>query len=150
MEIQSRVNLEYDLRLFPYGRELLERIERLGESSFSKDFHLVVRKTGLAGNSRTTERIVNPSFNLLILTIAISGSPEAVLRRTRLTLQDGTTGRFYWEMASAPLAGAVLGKAPLWGIPILNLKGRALDLTIENASATTLDLLEIVFRGVKF
>jgi hypothetical protein len=159
MEIQSRVNLEYDLRLFPHGKALLERIERLGESTWAKDHHVVVRKTGIAPLSVTTERIVHPSFNFLILVISASGQPESVFRNVALSLSDGTTGRVYWGSPGpaglrgvrAPLVGGVLGTVPLWGIPILLLKGRPLDLTIRNRSTTqALDLLEIVFRGVRF
>jgi|GEM_PF-6871571 len=147
MEIHSRVNVEYDLRLFPHARALVERLERLGESSYSKDHHIVIRKANFSGTS--TERIVNPHYNFLVLTVGISGSPTAALRETRITLADGMMGRIYMD-APAQVAGAPIGRAPLWGIPILLLKGKPLDLTLHVGGGLTLDVLEIIFRGIRF
>jgi hypothetical protein len=124
----------------------VDRIERLGESSFSKDHHHVIRLATFSGS--ITQRIVNPHYNFLILTVGLTGTPTPAFREARLTLADGTTGRVYWRDVPAPVVGSPTGDTPLFGVPILLLKGRPLDLTIR--APLVLDVLEILFRGIRF
>lgn len=149
MEIHSRLNREIDYSPWVFGPLLIGLLKQIVSSSLALDHHLVER-TSIAAQTTVTRRIINPSFNFLILSLGVTGSPSSALNQTTMTLEDGEVGRRYFDTCPlATVAGRVGASSPL-PLPLVHLKGRPLDLILTNGSSTNLDFVEILFRGIRF
>lgn len=149
MEIHSRLNREIDYSPWVFGAGVLGAINRIVASSYALDHHIAVR-IPLGAGATDTRRLINPSFNFLILTVAATGSPLAALSQTRITLEDGEVGRRYLDRCPIRSVCDRIGATTPLPIPLVHLKGRPLDLILTNESATALDFIEIVLRGLRF
>jgi len=123
-------------------------LKKIVGSSYALDHHIVVRQTVSAGQT-VISRLINPSFNFLILSVGITSDSASGLPNILVSLEDGEVGRSYVkEIPATSFAGRV-GEGQPFPLPLVHLKGRPLDLTLKNTSASDVGV-EVVFRGIRF